>query len=108
MIRRPPRSTLFPYTTLFRSNPFANGIFVWPYLPRGLLAKDRDRGGSGRVGLGEQASALEGHPHRRKVIRADFIPVHARNLRWRNQAVLNLQSRPIETSAGRQNAGNPG
>src|SRR5690242_21351981 len=23
MIRRPPRSTLFPYTTLFRSNPFA-------------------------------------------------------------------------------------
>src|SRR3712207_9015386 len=24
MIRRPPRSTLFPYTTLFRSRPFAN------------------------------------------------------------------------------------
>src|SRR2546429_7147149 len=23
MIRRPPRSTLFPYTTLFRSRPFA-------------------------------------------------------------------------------------
>src|SRR5256885_13067282 len=23
MIRRPPRSTLFPYTTLFRSNPFS-------------------------------------------------------------------------------------
>src|SRR5256885_10916090 len=27
MIRRPPRSTLFPYTTLFRSDPGAN-----PYL----------------------------------------------------------------------------
>src|SRR5258706_9747007 len=27
MIRRPPRSTLFPYTTLFRSEPkFAGGI----------------------------------------------------------------------------------
>src|SRR6266498_1011019 len=25
MIRRPPRSTLFPYTTLFRSRPCANG-----------------------------------------------------------------------------------
>src|SRR3712207_8888953 len=25
MIRRPPRSTLFPYTTLFRSHPKANG-----------------------------------------------------------------------------------
>src|SRR5258706_8283633 len=24
MIRRPPRSTLFPYTTLFRSTPVAN------------------------------------------------------------------------------------
>src|SRR5256885_3012538 len=24
MIRRPPRSTLFPYTTLFRSSPFAS------------------------------------------------------------------------------------
>src|SRR5260221_4492176 len=28
MIRRPPRSTLFPYTTLFRSNS-ANGSVAW-------------------------------------------------------------------------------
>src|SRR3712207_9032825 len=27
MIRRPPRSTLFPYTTLFRSNPAATSCF---------------------------------------------------------------------------------
>src|SRR5256885_11717731 len=26
MIRRPPRSTLFPYTTLFRSKPRADGL----------------------------------------------------------------------------------
>src|SRR5438309_6522351 len=26
MLRRPPRSTLFPYTTLFRSNPFVEKI----------------------------------------------------------------------------------
>src|SRR5256885_4383728 len=26
MIRRPPRSTLFPYTTLFRSNATINGV----------------------------------------------------------------------------------
>src|SRR3712207_8690297 len=26
MIRRPPRSTLFPYTTLFRSEPMISGI----------------------------------------------------------------------------------
>src|SRR3712207_8013764 len=29
MIRRPPRSTLFPYTTLFRS------LSGWPFQPRG-------------------------------------------------------------------------
>src|SRR3712207_8916415 len=26
MIRRPPRSTLFPYTTLFRSHPLFGGV----------------------------------------------------------------------------------
>src|SRR5256885_3369224 len=26
MIRRPPRSTLFPYTTLFRSDPLQRGL----------------------------------------------------------------------------------
>src|SRR5687768_18269122 len=40
MIRRPPRSTLFPYTTLFRS-----------HLARGaVLAGDEGRGTSRRVG----------------------------------------------------------
>src|SRR3712207_9171872 len=29
MIRRPPRSTLFPYTTLFRSYPHAGGAAVY-------------------------------------------------------------------------------
>src|SRR5207249_8624747 len=36
MIRRPPRSTLFPYTTLFRSHPAAAG------------AQPADAGGQGR------------------------------------------------------------
>src|SRR5258708_13459850 len=30
MIRRPPRSTLFPYTTLFRSASFSLP-FIWPW-----------------------------------------------------------------------------
>src|SRR3712207_8782884 len=34
MIRRPPRSTLFPYTTLFRSYPPVAG---WLVAPLGLL-----------------------------------------------------------------------
>src|SRR2546427_3516320 len=30
MIRRPPRSTLFPYTTLFRSTPYSNEAIARP------------------------------------------------------------------------------
>src|SRR5688572_31461775 len=30
MIRRPPRSTLFPYTTLFRSDPLLPRKYVFP------------------------------------------------------------------------------
>src|SRR3712207_8738549 len=30
MIRRPPRSTLFPYTTLFRSEPIDTGKLLYP------------------------------------------------------------------------------
>src|SRR2546426_5093120 len=35
MIRRPPRSTLFPYTTLFRSRILSRGL-TRPRLPSGL------------------------------------------------------------------------
>src|SRR2546423_8858078 len=44
MIRRPPRSTLFPYTTLFRSPGPADGAGAAP--PR------RDRAGRGPLGGG--------------------------------------------------------
>src|SRR2546430_11965744 len=45
MIRRPPRSTLFPYTTLFRSRPLVQGrelheqvVGVLPIVQRGAVA----------------------------------------------------------------------
>src|SRR5215471_20788143 len=41
MIRRPPRSTLFPYTTLFRSRPGRHGRR--PSRPRHQAAPRRDR-----------------------------------------------------------------
>src|SRR2546421_5265145 len=45
MIRRPPRSTLFPYTTLFRSRLFRAGVhgLVPPSLQIGELARGRVR-----------------------------------------------------------------
>src|SRR2546429_5830805 len=35
MIRRPPRSTLFPYTTLFRSNVYVDGVGQKNYVKEG-------------------------------------------------------------------------
>src|SRR3712207_9394020 len=37
MIRRPPRSTLFPYTTLFRSGLDLENTRSWPYLQHNLI-----------------------------------------------------------------------
>src|SRR5256885_7637217 len=37
MIRRPPRSTLFPYTTLFRSEGLRLGVLVLPAHPSRAL-----------------------------------------------------------------------
>src|SRR2546428_7733324 len=37
MIRRPPRSTLFPYTTLFRSDSAYGGFGAAPKFPRPVV-----------------------------------------------------------------------
>src|SRR5260221_6540543 len=39
MIRRPPRSTLFPYTTLFRSAMFVDGYVVDGLVPVNIVRK---------------------------------------------------------------------
>src|SRR3712207_8619995 len=67
MIRRPPRSTLFPYTTLFRSEPPVDGLFLclvsnvspWTYLgarpvnpsPEASFETGLDVFAMGRVGV---------------------------------------------------------
>src|SRR5437667_5768902 len=54
MSRRPPTSTLFPYTTLFRSQPPTLGSFTCP------LAAYGDGGAA--VGPGDGVLQLGGHP----------------------------------------------
>src|SRR2546430_12412357 len=52
MIRRPPRSTLFPYTTLFRSVQRAGGKLFYQQRPVGadnFKLFVREDGGTGRV-----------------------------------------------------------
>src|SRR2546430_13256158 len=76
MIRRPPRSTLFPYTTLFRSREPEPRIVQAPEDPRGepghdergvveirvcreLDARERRRGREGVAGEGEGRDVLD-------------------------------------------------
>src|SRR3712207_7351239 len=54
MIRRPPRSTLFPYTTLFRSRPRGCG--------EGLRAARRRPGRAVRRRDGDEARSEGGRP----------------------------------------------
>src|SRR3712207_7416142 len=60
MIRRPPRSTLFPYTTLFRSGSDGTGDTYGHHAGRDLLGHtgERLRGALGRTG-GCQRRAAE-------------------------------------------------
>src|SRR3989442_8764491 len=66
MIRRPPRSTLFPYTTLFRSPRSAGGARPLdcrplrpPRAPVGWIAAAR----AGRTRSEEHTSELQSRPH---------------------------------------------
>src|SRR3712207_6885817 len=67
MIRRPPRSTLFPYTTLFRSNGTSN--YILGRLEEGLelqaaIAEAQERG----YAEADPTADLEGHDVQLKVM----------------------------------------
>src|SRR3712207_9147604 len=59
MIRRPPRSTLFPYTTLFRSR-VERGVVLDPEAPL--------------VGPEDRVEALAGHPEDDPAVHLDQAP----------------------------------
>src|SRR2546430_6215848 len=58
MIRRPPRSTLFPYTTLFRSLVEATGYSHFRYNPE-MEDKELFHAGYNRVRSEEHTSELQ-------------------------------------------------
>src|SRR2546426_9264984 len=71
MIRRPPRSTLFPYTTLFRSRPLGGGLYgarrlapaAGPGRPSGVTRRCPDPGARrprARRGDGRRTRILRG------------------------------------------------
>src|SRR2546427_12174197 len=80
MIRRPPRSTLFPYTTLFRSFFEGRAIAAWPALGVAALSK-------GPIALALVLFAVVPHAL------ATGSPVR-RLFPWRGLAVLALVTLP--------------
>src|SRR2546427_2015513 len=59
MIRRPPRSTLFPYTTLFRSHFGAGGRKAAEAALAGLKTRKTSRGTRGKLRSEEHTSELQ-------------------------------------------------
>src|SRR5438876_11996342 len=63
MIRRPPRSTLFPYTTLFRSAPIEAGAPIIRTAAGKRIGGRRWRPSSGRGRSEEHTSELQSPVH---------------------------------------------
>src|SRR3712207_7032992 len=57
MIRRPPRSTLFPYTTLFRSDWASYPILRFSDVPDEIAIRLIERPNQRAVGAGEPAAS---------------------------------------------------
>src|SRR3712207_8715312 len=81
MIRRPPRSTLFPYTTLFRSR-------------RDVLGLDRDTGrhAAAREGRVDAVERLDDRLAARHALGARLLELHAERRRS-EEHTSELQSR---------------
>src|SRR5690554_7558940 len=66
MIRRPPRSTLFPYTTLFRSDGITGILSAtedgW-YFSRNLTPLSPEKGAKYQPRSEEHTSELQSRPH---------------------------------------------
>src|SRR2546422_7305781 len=78
MIRRPPRSTLFPYTTLFRSASRRTRSNRWPDCCDNLLSRG-----------GEEKRGKASSPHRRRGFQTPYHVVRNRS----EEHTSELQSR---------------
>src|SRR3712207_4710494 len=85
MIRRPPRSTLFPYTTLFRSSVVALGNFDGVHLGHQAVLRRAVEVGRER---GLRVVAATFHPHPRAVLAPGSEPRLLTTLDLRREALL--------------------
>src|SRR3989442_2203657 len=87
MIRRPPRSTLFPYTTLFRSLDDPRAVELIEATARHAGWQQNQPGSRGRPGA-------DGLLHGRGVAYARYIHSRARAAGRSEEHTSELQSRP--------------
>src|ERR1051326_9641892 len=73
MIRRPPRSTLFPYTTLFRSVIADGGGRIRGDGPRAVLERDEPQVGR----PGDDGGRVNGRPGRAVEVHAVVVEAEA-------------------------------
>src|SRR5438105_11420191 len=88
MIRRPPRSTLFPYTTLFRSHVGSGKLLVQFGDRAGDPGQDQGRQGPG--GRGDQGDGAEWDYRDRKSTRLNS------SHEWISYAVFCLKKKKIK------------
>src|SRR5256885_14724661 len=102
MIRRPPRSTLFPYTTLFRSSAIAGGDYrshhpmpardivgfqgslVTFFGKDAVVSKDAI-GWHCQIGMGVESGVEKSDRH--SAAGESFVRVHTQR-RWQNEIIL--------------------
>src|SRR3712207_7428651 len=88
MIRRPPRSTLFPYTTLFRSGPHAVGEQLGEEVAAVVLRHAEQPGGEVLVDEQRRPTRLRVGAHHRVVDRRS--EEHTSELQSRQYLVCRL------------------
>src|SRR3712207_8901418 len=101
MIRRPPRSTLFPYTTLFRSEPglaLVGDLLVVPHWSGGSSRGDWLRSIEAAV---PDSTTVLGIPEESGILRSEE---HTSELQSRQYLVCRLLLEKKKTTATSQNA----
>src|SRR3712207_8553186 len=90
MIRRPPRSTLFPYTTLFRSPPTRSALLPARHISRTVSHSPRVEGrraSSSRGASAGQAGCVRGNRNSPSSVRSEE---HTSELQSRQYLVCRL------------------
>src|SRR3712207_8436467 len=90
MIRRPPRSTLFPYTTLFRSDPGGQSPRQVVHEPGLSHAQRLVDLGVGRVRAAEGQVLADAHGEQRRVLEGRQIGRDTSELQSRQYLVCRL------------------